>query len=154
MDGTLMNIEIAAICDAATANGAGGRLNILGAFDSAFPQKFPFMIPQCAAAFRIRYLRSEAGMHKLSLAIEDVCGHPIVPVMESNIPFEPVATGLDTAALNLVLNMQRLQIARPDKYIVRLIVDEEEIATLPLYILEDPRTKQAGAPAQDGEVRN
>ena len=28
-----MNIEIAAICDAATANDAGGRLNILGAFD-------------------------------------------------------------------------------------------------------------------------
>ena len=74
--------------------------------------------------------------------------------MESNIPFEPVATGLDTAAINLVLNMQRLQIARPDKYIVRLTVDEDEIATLPLYILEDPRAKQAGASSPDGEVRN
>lgn len=154
MDGTLMNIEIASICDAATANGAGGRLNILGAFDRVFPQKFPFVIPQCAAAFRIRYLRAEAGTHKLALAIEDVCGHPIVPVMESNIPFEPVATGLDTAAINLVLNMQRLQIARPDKYIVRLMIDDEEIATLPLYILEDPRTKQAGAPSPNGEMRN
>ena len=149
-----MNIEIAAICDAATANGAGGRLNILGAYDRAFPQQFPFVIPQCAAAFRIRYLRAEAGPHKFALSIEDVCGHPIVPVMESNIPFEPVATGLDTAAINLVLNMQRLQIARPDKYIVRLVVDEEEIATLPLYILEDPRTKQAGSPPPNGEVRN
>ena len=34
-----MNIEIAAICDAATANGIGGRLNILGAFDRVFPAK-------------------------------------------------------------------------------------------------------------------
>ncbi|MBQ9226198.1 MAG: hypothetical protein IJ177_08430 [Fibrobacter sp.] len=148
-----MNIEIAAICDAATANGIGGRLNILGAFDRVFPAKFPFVIPQCAAAFRIRYLRSETGTHKLALSIEDVCGHPIVPVMESNIPFEPVATGLDTAAINLVLNMQRLQITRPDKYIVRLIVDDEELIFLPLYILEDPRAKQANPPA-DGEVRN
>ena len=105
-----MNIEIAAICDAATANGIGGRLNILGAFDRVFPAKFPFVIPQCAAAFRIRYQRAETGTHKLALSIEDVCGHPIVPVMESNIPFEPVATGLDTAAINLVLNMQRLHI--------------------------------------------
>lgn len=149
-----MNIEIAAICDAATANGTGGRLNILGAFDRVFPQKFPFVIPQCAAAFRIRYQRAETGTHKLALSIEDVCGHPIVPVMESNIPFEPVATGLDTAAINLVLNMQRLQIARPDKYIVRLLVDDEEIAFLPLYILEDPRTKQQPAPESNGEVKN
>jgi len=149
-----MNIEIAAICDAATANGIGGRLNILGAFDRVFPQKFPFVIPQCAAAFRIRYQRAETGTHKLALSIEDVCGHPIVPVMESNIPFEPVATGLDTAAINLVLNMQRLQIARPDKYIVRLTIDDEEIIYLPLYILEDPRAKQQAAQEPDGEVRN
>ena len=144
-----MNIEIAAICDAATANGIGGRLNILGAFDRVFPAKFPFVIPQCAAAFRIRYQRAETGTHKLALSIEDVCGHPIVPVTESNIPSEPVAT----AAINLVLNMQRLQITRPDKYIVRLIVDDEELIFLPLYILEDPRAKQANPPA-DGEVRN
>ena len=148
-----MIVEVASICDAATANGSGGRLNILGAFDRVFSQ-FPLVIPQCAAAFRIRYQRAEAGIHKLVLAIEDVCGHPIVPVMESNIPFEPVATGLDTAAINLVLNMQRLQIARPDKYIVRLIIDDEEIATLPLYILEDPRAKQAGSASPNGEVRN
>lgn len=146
MDGTLMNIEIAAICDAATANGAGGRLNILGAFDRAFPQQFPFIIPQCSAAFRIRYQRAEAGTHKLTLTIEDVCGHAIVPPMESAIPFEPVAQGSDTAAVNLVLNMQRLQIARPDKYMVRLFIDEEEIVVLPIYILEDPRVKKANNP--------
>jgi len=151
-----MNIEIASICDAATANGMGGRLNILGAFDRIFPQNFPFVIPQCAAAFRIRYQRAEAGKHKLELAIEDVCGHAIVPPMQSEIPFEPVAPGFDTAAVNLVLNMQRLQIARADKYIIRLSIDEEEIATLPLYILEDPRTKQANPSnaGADGEVRN
>ena len=147
-----MNIEIAAICDAATANGIGGRLNILGAFDRAFPPQFPFVIPQCAAAFRIRYQRAEAGVHNLKLSIEDVCGHAIVPVMESQIPFEPVADGLDTAAINLVLNMQRLQIKRPDKYIVRLLVDDEEIVFLPLYILEDPRTRRAAEAG--GEIKN
>ena len=69
-----MNIELAAICDAATANDAGGRLNILGAFDRIFA-KFPLVIPQCSAAFRLRYQRSEAGAHQLSLSIEDVVGH-------------------------------------------------------------------------------
>ena len=146
-----MIVEIASICDAATANGVGGRLNILGAFDRIFSQ-FPLVIPQCAAAFRIRYQRSEAGVHKLVLSIEDVCGHAIVPGMESNIPFEPVAKGFDTAAVNLILNMQRLKIERPDKYIIRLSIDDEEQAALPLYALEAPQ----GGPteAADGEIRN
>ena len=136
-----MNIEIAAICDAATANDVGGRLNILGAFDRIFA-KSPLVIPQCSAAFRLRYQRSEAGTHQLSLSIEDVVGHPIVPPMQSEIELLPVVQGFDTAAVNMVLNMQRLQFKRPDKYIVRLVVDNEELATLPLYILEDPRLAQ------------
>ena len=143
-----MNIEIAAICDAATANGAGGRLNILGAFDRVF------VIPQCSTAFRIRYSRSEAGMHDLTLVFEDVCGKPIVPPMQSKIPLEPVAQGFDTAAVNMVLNLQRLQIKRPDKYIIRLIVDEEELASLPLYALEAPQQpgeNPPDAPIASGE---
>ena len=136
-----MNIEIDAICDAATANDVGGRLNILGAFDRIFA-KFPLVIPQCSAAFRLRYQRSEAGTHQLSLSIEDVVGHAIVPPMQSEIELMPVVQGFDTAAVNMVLNMQRLQFKRPDKYIVRLVVDNEELATLPLYILEDPRLAQ------------
>jgi hypothetical protein len=145
-----MIVEIASICDAATANGAGGRLNILGSFDRIFSQ-FPLVIPQCAAAFRIRYQRSEAGVHKLVLSIEDVCGHPIVPGMESNVSFEPVAKGFDTAAMNLILNMQRLKIERPDKYMIRLIIDDEEYVALPLYALEVPH---GNGNAPDGEVKN
>lgn len=144
-----MNIEIAAICDAATANGMGGRLNILGAFDRVFA-KFPLVIPQCSAAFRIRYQRAEAGVHDLALVIEDVCGKPIVPPMQSKIPLEPVAQGFDTAAVNLVLNLQRLQIARPDKYIVRLSMDNEEMINLPLYMLEAPQ-QMPGGPVAEGE---
>jgi len=146
-----MIVEVASICDAATANGAGGRLNILGAFDRVFSQ-FPLVIPQCAAAFRIRYQRAEAGVHKLVLAIEDVCGHAIIPGMESNIPFEPVAKGFDTAAVNLILNMQRLKIERPDKYIVRLFIDDEEHVALPLYALEVPQ--RGPSDSDNGEIKN
>ena len=95
-----MNIEIAAICDAATANDVGGRMNILGAFDRIFA-KFPLVIPQCSAAFRLRYQRAEAGTHQLSLSIEDVVGHPIVPPMQSEIELLPVVQGFDTAAVNM-----------------------------------------------------
>lgn len=148
-----MNIEIASICDAATANGLGGRLNILGAFDRIFA-KFPLVIPQCSAVFRLRYQRAEAGKHKVRLTIEDVCGHPIVPPMESELPLEEVAPGFDTAAVNLILNMQRLQIARPDKYMVRFSVDEEELSVLPLYILEPPHKAESTPESNNGEAVN
>ena len=85
------------------------------------------------------------------LSIEDVCGHPIVPGMESNVSFEPVAKGFDTAAMNLILNMQRLKIERPDKYMIRLIIDDEEYVALPLYALEVPHGNGDGS---DGEVKN
>jgi len=143
-----MNIEIAAICDAATANGMGGRLNILGSFDRVFSPQFPMVIPQCSAAFRIRYQRAEAGEHSLSLVIEDVVGTAVVPPMQSKIPLEPVAQGFDTAAVNLVLNLQRLPIKRADKYIIRLSVDDEELISLPLYALAAP---VPGAPIAEGE---
>ena len=71
--------------------------------------------------------------------------------MESDITFEQVATGFDTAAMNLILNMQRLKIDRPDKYIIRLIIDEEEYVAIPLYALEPP---QANAGAAGGEIKN
>lgn len=143
-----MNIEVASICDAATANGIGGRLNILGAFDRVFSPQFPMVIPQCSAAFRIRYQRSEAGEHSLSLVIEDVVGTAVVPPMQSKIPLEPVAQGFDTAAVNLVLNLQRLPIKRADKYIIRLSIDDEELISLPLYALTAPNPN---APVAQGE---
>ena len=147
-----MNIEIASICDAATANGAGGRLNILGAFDRIYAN-FPLVIPQCSTAFRIRYMRSEAGLHDLTLVFEDVCGKPIVPPMQSKIPLEPVAQGFDTAAVNMVLNLQRFQIKRQDKYMSRLLIDGEELASLPLYALEAPNEggQAPDAPIAQGE---
>jgi hypothetical protein len=41
----------------------------------------------------------------------------------------------------MILNMQRLKIDRPDKYMVRFFIDDEELAVLPLYILEPPQSK-------------
>ena len=91
-------------------------------------------------------------MHKVRLSIEDVCGKPIVPNMESNLPLEPVIAGFDTAAVNMILNMQRLQIQRPDKYMVRFFVDDEELAVLPLYILEPPQAKPQAPETDDAKI--
>ena len=81
-----MNIEIATICDAATANGAGGRLNILGAFDRIFAN-FPLVIPQCSTAFRIRYARSEAGLTTLRSYLKMCAASPLCRPCSPRFPW-------------------------------------------------------------------
>ncbi|MDO8142424.1 MAG: hypothetical protein Q6358_13070, partial [Candidatus Brocadiales bacterium] len=60
-----MNIEVMALCDAATE--AQGKLNILGTFDTIFAQKLPAVSSQCAIAFRVRFNQIEKGEHKIKL---------------------------------------------------------------------------------------
>jgi len=126
-----MIVEIAALCDAATDQ--AGKLNLLGTFDRLHAA-LPFVLPQCAAAFRIRYSRSEAGEHLLSLHLEDLMGTPLIPPLDSRVVFPPVQTSYDSQAVNLVLNMQRLHLERAGKYVMRLRIDQIEAISLPLWM--------------------
>jgi hypothetical protein len=133
-----MNVEIAALCDAATDQ--AGKLNLLGTFDRLHAN-LPLVLPQCAAAFRIRYLRSEAGEHTLTLHLEDLQGNALIPPLDSHVMFPPMQGGYDSQAVNLVLNMQRLRIDRAGKYMLRLRIDLIEAVSLPLW-MEDVTPKE------------
>lgn len=126
-----MIIEVAALCDAATDQ--GGKLNLLGTFDRV-RSPLPTVLPQCAAAFRIRFSRSESGDHTLSLHLEDLRGIPLIPPLETQLSFPAVNPEFDSQAVNLVLNMQRLRVDRPGKYLLRLRVDQIEAITLPFWV--------------------
>ena len=52
-----MNIEVFSLCDAATIE--GGKLNMLGAFDTIMAEKVPVVHPQCTIALRLRFNASE-----------------------------------------------------------------------------------------------
>jgi hypothetical protein len=126
-----MRVEIAAICDAATDQ--GGKLNILGAFDR-IGGELPMVMPQCATAFRIRWDREDAGEHSLSLLFEDLRGAPLLPPLESKIGVPSMPPELDSHAINLVLNLQRLRVEHEGKYQMILRVDGKEVAVLPLWV--------------------
>lgn len=129
-----MIIEVAALCDAATDQ--NGKLNLLGTFDRLHAS-VPFVLPQCAAAFRIRYSRSEAGEHSLALELEDLNGNSLVPPIDSRVFFPPVHPSFDSQTVNLVLNMQRLRIEVPGKYILRLRINQIEAMSLPLWMEDE-----------------
>lgn len=133
-----MIVEIASLCDAATDQ--GGKLNLLGTFDRLHAE-LPLVLPQCAAAFRIRYSRSEAGEHLLALHLEDLNGTVLIPPLESRVTFPPVQTSFDSQAVNLVLNIQRLRIEAAGKYVLRLRINQIEAVSLPLW-MEDATPRE------------
>jgi len=126
-----MRVEIAALCDAATDQ--AGKLNLLGAFDRMGGQ-LPLVIQQCAAAFRIRWDRLDAGEHVLVLSLRDTRGIPLVPPLESKIQVPEMPPHIESHAINLVLNLQRLRVDREGKYLMILTIDGVEFAMLPLWV--------------------
>lgn len=128
-----MHVEIAALCDAATDQ--GGKLNMLGVFDY-IEAELPVVVPRCAAVFRVRYTRSEASEHSLEVSIVDVKdGSDLISPIQSRLPFLPVPEGLDSAAINLILNINRFRLERGGKFSIRFRIDGFLAdAVLPLYV--------------------
>lgn len=128
-----MKIEVAAICDAATDQ--SGKLNMLGVFDY-IEAELPIVIPRCSAVFRVRYTRSEVSSHDLEVTITNTLDEKeLIPPIRSSVNFLPIPDRMDSAAVNLILNMNRMRIMDGGKYQLRLRIDEVLLeATLPIYV--------------------
>ena len=126
-----MQIEIFSLCDAATAG--GGKLNVLGAFDTIWAKKLPVVHPQCTVALRARFFSSEGNKHEVSLKVIDADGAHIVPPTNGviNIRFPQ---GQRSCSANLILNIQGLKLARCGEYSIDLSVDGASRASLPFFV--------------------
>ena len=129
-----MRIEVFSLCDAATAD-AGGKLNMLGAFDTIWVAKIPVVHPQCAIALRLRFDAIERGDHKVTVNFVNSDGKHIIPPATGNIkvvfPDEQ-----RSGSANLIFNIQGLKIEKPDVYSIDLAIDNKSEASLPLYVKE------------------
>ena len=126
-----MNIEVMALCDAATES--QGKLNILGTFDTIFAQKLPAVSSHCAVALRVRFNQIEKGEHKIKLNLVNEDGKLIIPSLETSakVDFPP---HLDSGVMNLVLHIQGLKLEKFGKYSFDLAIDGRQEASLPLYL--------------------
>ena len=127
-----MYIEVFSLCDAATVD-AGGKLNILGAFDTIGAPAMPVAYPHLAIALRIRFENIEQGEHRLVVNFVDVDGKHIVPAMNStvNIIFPDEQR---SGSVNSVLNIQMLRFEKFGEYSIDLAIDGKKEASLPLYV--------------------
>lgn len=128
-----MRVEIFSLCDAATSD--GGKLNILGAFDTIWTAKMPMVYPQCTIALRIRFDVIERGEHKVTVNFVDSDGKHIIPPADGSI----TVSFLDeqrSAAANLILNMQQVKFEKFGEYSIDLAIDGRVEGSLPLLVRE------------------
>jgi hypothetical protein len=132
-----MNVEVFVLCDAATDS--GGKLNLLGAFDSIFARQVPVVHQHCSVAVRLRFSQVEVGDHRLRLSLIDADGRKVIPDMEGALQVR-LGDRQVTAAVNLVINIQQLKLAAFGEYRVDLAVDGNALGALPFYVRPLPAT--------------
>ncbi|MHB8519725.1 MAG: DUF6941 family protein [Limisphaerales bacterium] len=130
-----MTSEIFALCDAATVS--GGKLNLLGAFDSIHAAQMPAVHAQCAVAARLRFMRIEEGQHRIKLNVVNEDGRPIMPSIDGVLT---VNFGVDdeSAVTNFIVNIHQLKFEKLGQYSIDLAVDGRHEASLPLFVKAMP----------------
>ena len=137
-----MEIEIFALCDAATDY--GGKLNLLGTFDFIRTKQLPATHPHCAVALRVRFERIEEGDHRVRISIVDDDGKSISPNVDGNIGVK-CPPNLSSICANMVLNINGMKFEKPGRYSVDLAIDNRHEKSLPLTIvLVDPNLQLQG----------
>lgn len=130
-----MKVEIFSLCDAATVS--GGKLNILGAFDSLYAAQTPVMHAQCAIALRLRFTRIEEGEHRVKFTLVDEDGHAVMPALEGVLQVK-LGPDDDSAITNFIINIQQLKLENFGTYAIDLAVNARHEATLPLVVKRTP----------------
>jgi len=131
-----MRVELAAICDAATES--GGKLNLLGAFDSIQVAEYPFVVPHCSLVFRIRFNRVECGAHQIKVAFVDQDGKELIPSLEADVNI-PQVEGIDSRVTNLIMSLNGFTIKEPGKFSIDLAIDGRHEISLPLTARQLPK---------------
>jgi hypothetical protein len=126
-----VTVELFCLCDAATE--AGGKLNILGAFDRVWSAEAPVQIAQCAVAARVRFAREEEGKHQLRITLSDDDGKLAIPALDSAMEIR-FGGGELTVPINLVVLLPQLKLPHFGDYTVDLALDANHVASLPLAV--------------------
>lgn len=124
-----MQVEIFTLCDAATVD--HGKMNLLGTFDTLNFLDFPDESPGFAVAARVRFRPDQAGEHELRVGWFDSDGEEF-ETSESHYFLVDLVEGYEVA--NVIWHFFGKTFHEPDELMLRLFVDENPIADVPLHV--------------------
>jgi hypothetical protein len=125
-----MKAEIFTFCDFAQEN--GGKLTIVGTFDTIVSKNFPCVHPQLSVVIRIRFDLWEFANHSFRIETRDLNGEMSMEAISGNVDVRGV--GNATAVSHLVFTISNLQFRSTGVVTFVLYMDDREIISVPLYI--------------------
>jgi hypothetical protein len=128
-----MESEIFTFCDFAQEN--GGKLTIVGTFDTIIVRAFPCVHPQLSVVIRLRFTIGEFNQHTFRIETRDLDGETCIAPVTGSINVRGV--GNATAVSHLVFGINNLSFASPGVINFTLYIDDREISSIPLYIRQD-----------------
>lgn len=128
-----MEIQIAALCDSAADY--GGKLCVIGTFDTIVAQSFPISHPQCSIALRLLFREDDEGAFPVKINIVNEDGKPLVPPIEAPLKVA-IPDNAVFATHNVVFNLQHIKFERPGFYSIDIAINGRPVAGIPFRIVE------------------
>jgi hypothetical protein len=125
-----VKIELFTFCDFAQEN--GGKLTIVGTFDTIISRNFPCVHPQLSVVIRIRFDLWEFSNHSFRIETRDLDGGTQIEPISGSLDVKGV--GNATAVSHLVFTIGNLHFKNPGIVNFTLYIDDKETGSLPLYI--------------------
>ena len=130
-----MDVQIASLCD--SAQDYGGKLCLIGAFDTILVRQFPALHPFCSVALRIIFRDTDEGKHTLRVNLIDDDGQSLLPKIETPIDIR-LPENQFFATVNLVFNLQGMRFNKAGQYSLDITLDAKMVARIPLQVLLMP----------------
>jgi Family of unknown function (DUF6941) len=137
-----MKLSVAILADSAIANPQDGKLYLLGGGISTIGVPgFPAMHPALSLAVGIEYTPSECSRdHHLEVRLIDPDGRDLTPTLKRDgapqrNPADPTAPVLWLT----VFNYMALQFGKPADNAFSIVLDGQEIDSLPLRVIQIPQ---------------
>lgn len=125
-----MKIELLALADFAADY--GGKLSVIGIFDTIFARQMPAVHPHCCLAVKLRFDKDEEGQKRLRLVIRHDDGKTVLPAMEIPITVAMPADA-QTNTIQVVANIAGMKIETFGEYSIDLELDGRHEGSSPLY---------------------
>jgi hypothetical protein len=125
-----MKTEIFTFCDFAQDN--GGKLTVVGTFDTIIAKSFPCIHPQLAVVIRIRFDLWEFTDHSFRIETVDLDGELSMEPITGHV--EVKGGGYATAVSHLVFTISNLQFISSGVVNFVLYIDDKELTSIPLHI--------------------
>jgi len=126
----VIKIELFTFCDFAQEN--GGKLTIVGTFDTIISRNFPCVHPQLSVVIRLRFDLWEFGNHVFRIETRDLKGEMSMETINGNIDVRGV--GNASAVSHLVFSISNLHFENAGLINFVLFIDDKEAGTIPLYV--------------------